>query len=178
MQQFLKLVGQWSPLIQLAAALAAGTAAFFAWRNIRIANKGQKYSRINALLDYRYEAETFNAKKALRKLYDEVNKDHGGDLKGFWAEHRRSRESEDAARSRFIVYFIKIFDLYKAGLIKDKEVKGLVNGSDLALLFHVLKPMEEAIEKDLLELNIDKGTKESDETMEFYKRLYREGQIE
>jgi hypothetical protein len=111
------------------------------------------------------------------------NYNESGDLKGQIEKfknrfgHYPSSVHADLRKMERRSYFIKIFDLHKTGLIKDKEIKGLVNPSDLALLFHVLKPMEEAIEKDLLELNIDKEAKEPSETMEFYKRLYREGKI-
>ena len=191
----LHIVKDWVPLgsavIALGAAAASWRSAIVSGINTRLAQENQKqqqelqkYQKLSALLDYRYSKENYNAKKALSNFFAAFNKE-ASSTSGLKFEDFFRKRSEltsgfniDTHRNFFIVYFTKLFDLHRAGLVKDEEMNGFVNRSDLALLFNVVRPMEEVIAPSLLKLEAkDEPPSKPDALFAFYERLLSQGFI-
>ena len=197
-QQFIAWMKEWLPVIQAfgsiatvgavvaavvssAAArrssLAAEKSSDAARTQIELANRTLKTQRLNALLDNRYDMTTFRAKRFLRAWYDEWKDKQGDFTAEFVAKAKRDAKWEgNEYRNHFIMYLIKVHDLFKEGIIRNEELGTLVNSGDLALLFTVLKPIEAAIHQGLLTYNGD-DTEETDDLLIFYKQKHREGFI-
>ncbi len=155
----------------LAAALAAWRNTDAARKNTEIANMMRKQQLIGDLLDYRYQKDRFDAMWELRQCYDR----HGEDaLAERFNEIRDTPEGRklDWQRKIFTTYFRKIKDVQEAGLIKEPEIIGLVNKSDLTMFLHIVRPMSEQI--DLFEIDpIDPGEKKAKENIfDYFERFY------
>jgi hypothetical protein len=166
------------PLIALFSSIFAALAAGAAWKNTAIARRAQKNQRLNMMLDYRYSDENFNAKKELKYWYKKCS---AKDIGEKFVEIRSTDEGKrlDSYRNTFFIYYQKIYDLYKAKLLKKDEIKVLVNASDLNLLFFDEKPIQDSVDETIEIIPIPKELEvKNGSIFKFYKNLYFDGFID
>ena len=183
-QQIMVEVLKYTPLaaaaFAAASAIASAVSSGRARQSIEQAQAAYKYQKMNEILDSRYHEDMFRAKKGIAAVFRIKGRTSRKDYKKWFYDNRREalRRQTDIFRNRVSVYFTKVWDLYRAGVLKDDEIGGLVNGSDVSLLFHALKPLNEVAADRLHQIPIDSETKAEPGTMyEFYKRLYLQGKL-
>jgi hypothetical protein len=176
-QEIVKFAKDNSPLIAIFSSAFAALAAIAAWRNSAIAKKTQINQRLNQLLEYRYNIEMFNAKKELRTWYENNGRENIGQK---FIANRFTDEGQklDNHRNTFIVYFQKIYDLYRERLLRKKEIKPLINATDMAILISIGKPIQESVDSTVLKLEISKDIEiKTQSIFDFYEELYQKGYI-
>ncbi len=153
-------------LTAITAVGTLATAVIMLLSNL-ITKKGHRFELITKLQELRYNDDTRIARVELKKLYDKHK-----DKIGKWFIRNRTN-TIDTYRRNFYSYFRRIKDLLDAGLVKENDLKALVNKSDLSMLLWIDRPIEDQIHETLFEREPElSGEKQSTDIFRFYEYYY------
>jgi hypothetical protein len=133
--------------VSLSAVAIAFVAVVVSTISIFMTRRSVKYQLISDLLAYRYDDKTLQARRALRAWNDKYREKHLGEK--FEQLGNREKAELDKHRRYFFAYFRRILDLYESKILRYREIRGLVNQSDLSMLLCIDKPLEESVHRDL-----------------------------
>ena len=154
------VLGYLAALAPAFASLVAVFAVIIAGRTARHSRDTLRNETMKMLYEKRYGRRMYKAKMFMRAFADECKREGNtieDTYRAMLREQHLSEEDDDCKpdldrhRRFFYVYFVMVRDLFKAKIIRERDLRFLVNSSDTTMLLSISHPLERAVRERMNE---------------------------